>query len=398
MVRKKFFVLTQLLFLSFLYSQEIDRQFLLDKSIVSTENNYRLKKVIDKIKNNEKVYIAAVGGSITEGEGPADFKDGYAYQFFKKLKLQFTSNNGKNLYFNGAGLCGTPSVLGLIRYKKDVEDVFGKKPDLVILEFAVNDSSSNNYKRSYEALIKDILSADENTAVISLYSAAPNGNFQNQMKIISDYYKVPQVSILNLVNKAYEKKYFTKNDFYADYIHPNYFGHELMADALINLLKTIDRQPYNNKFEIPEKCLIEPSFSNMKMLLENDENVKIDKGDFNQTDIKVQHYFKNRKIAFENNFYHPSVNGNRSFKVTLKCKNFILYYKCQSAKEIEKFGKAKVYVDGVLIKEIDGEPVGSWNNPLFSIIIDEKSSALHTIEIQPEPGKGFTILTIGYSE
>ena len=59
---------------------------IMDSSIVSKGNNARLKTVLEKAKNGEKLYIAAIGGSVTEGAGPANFKDGYAYQFVKKFK------------------------------------------------------------------------------------------------------------------------------------------------------------------------------------------------------------------------------------------------------------------------------------------------------------------------
>ena len=89
---------------------------LLNESIVSTGNNYRMKKVIEKLRSGENVYIAAIGGSVTEGVGPEDFKDGYAFTFFRKLKEEFTDNDGANVYFDCAGLSGTPSELGLLRY------------------------------------------------------------------------------------------------------------------------------------------------------------------------------------------------------------------------------------------------------------------------------------------
>ena len=41
-----------------------DYDKLVQESLVSTGNNYRLKKAIEKIKNGEKVWIAALGGSV----------------------------------------------------------------------------------------------------------------------------------------------------------------------------------------------------------------------------------------------------------------------------------------------------------------------------------------------
>ena len=106
---------------------------IMDSSIVSKGNNARLKTVLEKAKNGEKLYIAAIGGSVTEGAGPANFKDGYAYQFVKKFKDAYTPDNGKNVYFCNAGLSGTPSPLGLVRYQQDVVKPLGANPDLLII-------------------------------------------------------------------------------------------------------------------------------------------------------------------------------------------------------------------------------------------------------------------------
>ena len=65
---------------------ENDYHKLLEQSIISEGNNFRLKQALNKIKNGKKTVIAAIGGSVTEGSGPADFKDGYAYQFFREIK------------------------------------------------------------------------------------------------------------------------------------------------------------------------------------------------------------------------------------------------------------------------------------------------------------------------
>ena len=46
---------------------EANYQTMIEKSIVSTGNNARLKKVLAKIRNGEKVNVAAIGGSVTEG-------------------------------------------------------------------------------------------------------------------------------------------------------------------------------------------------------------------------------------------------------------------------------------------------------------------------------------------
>ena len=68
-------------------------QELLDSTVVSTGNNYRMKKVLEKMKSGEDVYVAALGGSVTEGLYLATYKNGYAYQFYRKLQSRFTDNS-----------------------------------------------------------------------------------------------------------------------------------------------------------------------------------------------------------------------------------------------------------------------------------------------------------------
>ena len=50
-----------------------DYQKLLDKSLLSKGNNARLKAVISKMEKGEEVYIACLGGSVTEGECGGDY-------------------------------------------------------------------------------------------------------------------------------------------------------------------------------------------------------------------------------------------------------------------------------------------------------------------------------------
>ena len=149
---------------------------LLKASVMSYGNNCRLKHFLNKLRNGEDVYIACLGGSVTEGAGPANYTDGYAYKFCDSLKQRFGANppekDGTNIHFVNAGLSGTPSPLGLVRYEQDVVKALGHKPDLLIVEFAVNDGGEYYGTGAYEQILRSALQADKDTAVIALYSAA----------------------------------------------------------------------------------------------------------------------------------------------------------------------------------------------------------------------------------
>ena len=374
---------------------------IMDSSIVSKGNNARLKTVLEKAKNGEKLYIAAIGGSVTEGAGPANFKDGYAYQFVKKFKDVYTPDNGKNVYFCNAGLSGTPSPLGLVRYQQDVVKPLGANPDLLIIEFAVNDGGEPTYCRAFEELIRNALASNDDCAVIVLFAAATYQNTQTQMTPFANFYQVPMVSISDAIKTPVAKGLFTNKDFFTDIVHPTKEGHEFMADCLMTLLAKIDNDELNNKNELPQDVYRAPSFAGFKQILGDDENVKITKGGFSSTDPQCQTLKKTNKSNFTTNWYHSPSNDSESFRMEIDCKNLIFVYKENGSWTNIKGGKAEVYVDGKLKATYNAGKEGGWNNCITTLIIDEAESKKHTVEVKMAAGdekKSFTIVAMGYSK
>lgn len=379
--------------------EESEYQNLMKLSLTSKGNNARIKKVLEKLRAGEDVYIAALGGSVTEGAGPSDYRDGYAFQFNKKLKEKYTPDNGAHVYFNGAGLSGTPSTLGLVRYQSDVVDVLGGVPDILIVEFAVNDDGGEATARAFEALIRNALLANPQTVVIALYSAAQYGNTAAIKRPIAEFYKVPQVNVLDVVKYSVARKFFTEQLYYTDNVHPTKKGHEIQADALMNVFETADADPADETFDVPAEWFKPKPLTNFTRILGDDENVKITKGSFNGTDNTTQGLKKTGKGDFPQNWYHDS--GSDSFKMEITCKALIFTYKEQGAWLSKKFGKAEVYVDGKLKTTYDGGKQGGWCNCVPVYLIDEAEPAKHTVEVKMVEGdedKGFTILALGYSK
>ena len=374
---------------------------ILKESIVSKGNNYRLKTVIEKMKKGQKVWVAALGGSVTEGAGPANFTDGYAYQFFRALKDNFTPDEGKNLNFNNAGLSGTSSILGLVRYDSDVTEICGRSPDLLIIEFAVNDDGSESTQIAFEGIVRKVLLANPETAIIVLYSAADYGNTMAQKKPVADYYSIPQVNMLKSVKESIDKKLFTHDEYFTDNVHPTLEGHQLVTACLINLINTIDKDKKDSAIKVPEKLFKMPGFNNFIRILGDDDNVRIVKGGFKDTDLQTQSLKKTNTGNFPINWYKQATNKNESFVLNINCKNFIFTYKVQGSWLTEKYGEAEIYVDGKLFKTVDGGAKNGWNNCENLILINEETSANHKIEVKMAKGsedKGFTIVAMGYSK
>ena len=384
---------------------EAEYQSMISKTIVSTGNNVRMKAVLQKIRSGKPVKMAIIGGSVTEGAGPAQFTDGYAYQFYRELKAKYAPGDGANLTFNNAGLSGSGSLVGVVRYQKDVVEVCGGAPDLLVIEFAVNDNGDALCQRSFEAIMREALLANPECAVIALYCVATYGNTFTQKKPVSDFYQVPQINMREVVEVAFEKKVFTKEAYLTDYAHPTFEGHKFMCDCLMTLVDQLDKAKSDAPAAVPSTCWKEPSLYGMTRIFPDnkDANVKIERGDFTETDRKTQSLKKTNTSDFPEN-WKKKLNAkaaNDPFKMELTCKNLVFIYKVQAQGDAEKFGKAEVYVDGRKVATYDGGKEGGWNNCEPNMIIDERTAAKHTVLVKMALGSeklGFTIVAMGYTK
>ena len=332
-------------------------QEIIGKSFVTQGNNYLVKQVLAKMRAGEEVIIAAIGGSVTEGAGASIYTQGYAYQFKDMFIEKYAAKKDK-VKFVPAGIGGTPSAMGVIRYQKDVVNAAGRNPDLLIIEFAVNDWLECTNTRGMEYLVRNAL--EHNTAVIMLYAAATYQNQQGQIKPIADFYNLPQVSISDgLLNSGVNQEKDSKV-YYSDYVHPTRAGHTYMAKCLMNIMEEIDASPSDNKYQLPDGYKNENAFKKFAAVYADtqNKNVSISAGAFTQKDDAIQGYSHGGKCFPEN--WSRSVNGpstgsgtgdNSPFTLTLTCKSLIMIYKNANN---ESFGKADVFVDGKLFKTYAG--------------------------------------------
>ena len=380
---------------------------IIQKSFVSSGNNHLVKKVLEKMRAGEEVILAAIGGSVTEGAGPSDFHQGYAYQF-KDLFIQKYAADAAKVKFVPAGIGGTPSAMGVIRYQKDLVAAAGRDPDLLIVEFAVNDWLECTNTRAMEYIVRNAL--EHGTAVIMLYAAATYTNQQAQIKPVADFYNLPQVSISDGLAGSGVNQEKDSKVYYSDYVHPTRYGHTYMAKCLMNLIEKIDRAQTDQPYQIPAGYKNENAFKSFAAVFADtkDKNVQINAGAFNKKDEAIQGYSHGGKCFPENwsRSAGPSTGSGTtdigsgtadSFKMSLNCKSLIMVYKNANN---DSFGKAEVYVDGKLQKTYAGHEDGGWNNCMIVMIIDEATAAPHTVEIKMAQGdedKAFTILAFGYA-
>ena len=191
-----------------------------ESSIYSMGNTYRLTKKLEAAENGEKLTMAYLGGSITEGKK-------YSSPFSNYVKSTFA--NGGFTEVN-AGLSGTSSVVGLVRSE---ENIVSKNPDIVFIEFSVNDHEDIMYKKSFESVIKKFLDLPNEPAVIILINRAKGGfSSQKQMIPVGENFDVPIISMDTALTKAFNSGFLTTGDYFSDEYHPHDKGGQLIADCL----------------------------------------------------------------------------------------------------------------------------------------------------------------------
>jgi len=364
--------------------------FLLERSLLAKGNNARIKAVIEKARSGEQVKIVTLGGSITEGAG-ASTKQGYAYQFVDSFAQ--TYGTGDNVDYFIAGLSGTPSTIGVMRYDKDVVNELGGAPDILIIEFAVNDYQEITEGRAFESLIYRALTDNPDCAVIVLCSVAKSKwSNQAEMALTASHYSVPVVSM----GRCIDSSGIADSTYFSDDYHPTLFGHTLTKDCLMYLFETVDGAEADEPAEIPAEPLKGREFANMQLVMQDTEGVTIDLGSFTQVDKVGQNNAFTGKNSFPDNYSHDTEAGNQSLKFTMNCSKVLLNYKAAGDKT---YGEADVYVDGKKVTTLSGYVAGGWNNCTAALVLDESKVKKHTIELRMAEGSEdlkFTLYGIAF--
>ena len=168
-----------------------------------------------------------------------------------------------------AGVGGTPSELGMIRFERDVLRDGKEKPDLVVVEFAVNDEGDETKGRCYESLVTKILSMPDAPAVLLLFAVFANDwNLQERLAPVGERYQLPMVSIRDAVTPQFRQakdRVVSKNQFFYDAFHPTNLGHKIMADCLMYLIDRAVCEPDILR-RMHEKPVYGDEFAQVKLL------------------------------------------------------------------------------------------------------------------------------------
>lgn len=225
-----------------------------EAGILNRGNLTRLKGFMNRAAKGERLTVGFIGGSITQGFSATDLDKCYAARIFGWLKKVFP--NTEFDYVN-AGIGATDSQFGAARVQ---EDLLQRLPDLVFVEFSVNDHSTPHFCETYEGLVRQIYGSASAPAMVLIhnvyYDTGKSAAYYHAQ--VGRHYDLPCISIQNSIYPAVAAGRLPAEKITADFLHPNDLGHELVASVITNFLEKV----IHDKTQEPQEIFPAPLTEN----------------------------------------------------------------------------------------------------------------------------------------
>lgn len=236
---------------------------------------------LSKIKNKEDVKVAYFGGSITAA-------DGWRVQTLAAFNEKWSDSKFSEI---NAAIGGTGSDLGV--YRLD-HDVLQGEPDLVFVEFCVNDGGTppELIWRQMEGIVRQIWRRNLETDIAFVYTfrvghekdylAGKTPRSVSAMEQIAEFYGIPTLDFnIPVVEQAESGKLTYQSDapeegklhFSTDGVHPLKEGHQIytkvVMDALVSMLEQNENAAFpgvETRSEKLEKVFVADNYENAKFV------------------------------------------------------------------------------------------------------------------------------------
>lgn len=363
-----------------LFTTEMAKQ-----AVLSVGNTQRIQRAIEKARSGEEVSIVYLGGSITEGAlASPQPTHCYAYLSAQLFAEKFMPDAAQLRYTN-AGISGTPSLLGITRVE---QDVLSRKPDIVFVEFAVNDGTDPQSQMAYESLVRRLLHSESQPAVVLIFTILSGGySAKVHMRQVGKHYQLGMVSVADVIQIELMRKSFEWSDYSSDYAHPNNAGHAFIADMIGHYFDQAAATPAE-EYVIPEDAIYSGALENLQNLGPQDAAIT-DPGSFSYGAVSCYSYKNGWR-------YRPGDQAPQpmTFSVTASHLTFVV-----KQEKNQNCGSAEVWVDGECKATLSCYGDGAWGNPVTTLV-DLGDTALHTVELRivsGDEGKNFNLLDVGYA-
>lgn len=214
-----------------------------ENAVSNSGNLTRLIQLMRRAAAGETIRLGFLGGSITQGSLSTKPELCYAYHVYEWWKSAFPK--AEFVYIN-AGIGGTTSQFGAARAESDL---LSEEPDFVIVEFSVNDDSTEHFMETYEGLVRKIYTSKTAPAIFLVHNVFYNNgaNAQIMHGRIARHYHLPAVSMQSSIYPEVAAGRIENRDITPDDLHPNDLGHEMAASVITYFLEQVKRDMENGR-------------------------------------------------------------------------------------------------------------------------------------------------------
>ncbi len=351
------------------------------RGVVSAGDMSRLHIALAKAGRGEPITIASIGGSITAGASASSEQNRWPNRAAAWWRERFPQTEVR---FINAGIGATGSDIGSHRLRRDV---LVARPDLVMIEFAVNDGGSRIAGETLEGLLRQVLALPSCPAAVMLFTMDNQGNNrQKEHTQVGQHYGVPMVSFRDALWPDVAAGKVAWTDIEADSVHPNDWGHHICAALVTHLFDlAVESMPEGG-------CPPLPALLPTPLLCDTYEHTRM----FHAESLTP---LRNEGWQVVPGAYGPAWRAEVPGSVIefeVPGTAISLAYKKQKA----KFGRASVVVDDGTPQTLEGFFPQDWGGGYTPYVIaaDQLTPGPHRLritlldEIAPEsPGHGFEI-------
>ena len=316
------------------------------------------------------ISIGFMGGSVTQGY--ANFQV-YA-QAYPQMVADALRAQG---YEVDCSICAEAGMATLQANALMQREIASKLPDIVFLEYAINETTLKYSVVAFESLVRRLLTLEKPPIVAFFMLRSADGySCESYMQPMAEHYGLPCLSLSAGINQPLEAGRLCWEDYADAESHPTPDGHQLLA-ACINAFwekaKSTQYQP------IPMKPLPEPW---LEAPYEGMEFFEAGALDGVTTDFSV--------LPKEYGYYHTMWLGvaeqNHSFTLDITCRVLVLYYE---SNRDESFGSAKILLDNEPISHpllnqsvLHCNSTYGWGNAMPIEIVVDDTTKKHRVTLQ----------------
>lgn len=339
---------------------------------VNPGNQSRIKSVMRRAEAGEAITIAFLGGSITQGSLASEQSLCYASRVYKWWTERFPK---ASITFINAGIGATDSQFGAARVD---EDVLSYEPDMVQIEYAVNDECSEHYLETYEGVVRRVYDSPKKPGVMLMYNVFYNSGTSAELMHakVARHYDLPAVSMRSTIFPLLLAGKLDNREVTPDDLHPNDLGHELVAAVITYALGVMADEL--DKADVPEQEYPAPLSKNryegsVRYRNSNSDAVLTSCSGWTKDEAPQEHITDIFKKGW------TATDKGAELKFRLKAKTIALQYR----RTIELPGPvAAVYVDGSPVGKLDANFDETWGDKLcLSTVYEADEPAEHEVSV-----------------